>query len=191
MEQKKDELLALLIQCPEEGVCQLVKEYGSAVTSICRHILRGFDQGLIEDAVQESFFRLWKSINSETVIRKNIKAYLYQIARNCALDYKKSFQKRAELSLEAMQQDGIEELITETSVNVEKEFFRKHNEEIVHAFIRKLKEPEKTMFIQRFFYGYTIREIAEQVNLKEDNVESRIRRKRKELQEKLREQGIF
>lgn len=190
MEQKKDELLFLLMQCPEEGISRLIKEYGSAITAICSHILRGFDQSIIEDIVQESFFRLWKCANSKTVI-KNVKAYLYQTARNCALDYKRSFQKKKELSFEELQQDGIEELILETSVDVEGEFARNHNEAIIHSFINDLQEPERRIFILRFFYGYTIREIAKEVNLEEDNVESRIRRRKKELQKKLLEQGIF
>lgn len=191
MKQKKDELLLFLRQYPEEGICQLIEEYGSAVTTICRHILRGFDQSIVEDVVQESFFRLWKGINNNIIIKKTIKAYLYQTARNCALDYKRSFQRKKEISLEEMQQEKIEEVIIESSVNVEQEFARKHNEKLVHSFISELKEPEKTMVILRFFYGYTIKEIAEQVNLKEDNVESHIRRRRKELQERLLEQGIF
>ena len=41
MEEKEEELLLLLKQCPEDGVSRLVEQYGAAVMVICRQILRG------------------------------------------------------------------------------------------------------------------------------------------------------
>ena len=61
----------------------------------------------------------------------------------------------------------------------------------VHNVIDKMKEPDRTIFLLRFFYNYTVKEIAGRLHLKEDNVESRIRRNKKKLREKLKERDVF
>ena len=43
----------------------------------------------------------------------------------------------------------------------------------------------------RYFYNFTIREIAEQMQLKEDRVESRLRRDKKKLQKILLGRGVL
>ncbi len=49
----------------------------------------------------------------------------------------------------------------------------------MHEVIKEMEEPDRTIFILRFFYYETVKVIAETVHLKEDNVESRIRRGKK------------
>ena len=61
----------------------------------------------------------------------------------------------------------------------------------MHEVIEDMKEPDHTIFLLRYFYFFTVREIAVQVNLKEDNVESRLRREAKKLRKKLLERGVL
>lgn len=191
MEKKEKELLILLQRDPEGGICRIIEEYGAAVKTICSHILRTCDQGLIEDAVQESFFHLWKNIIEGKKIKKSIKAYLYQIARNCALDSLRYYQKQQCLSIDNMEYEGIEELMLKTNTNVEEIFARNYNYQLVHEVIEEMQEPDRTIFILRYFYNYSVKEISKQVELKEDNVESRIRRNKKKLQARLLKGGIL
>lgn len=190
MEQKDKAILSLLKKQPDAGMCQLIDEYGAAVKTICKHILRNCDQGLVEDVMQESFLRFWRNISEGKKIKKSVKAYLYQITRNCALDYLRQNQRQKTLSIEEMEYEGVEELVTETAANVEETFARKHNYRLVHEAINEMKEPNRTMFI-RYFYNFTMREIAEQMQLKEDRVESRLRRDKKKLQKILLGRGVF
>ena len=54
-----------------------------------------------------------------------------------------------------------------------------------------MEEPDRTIFILRFFYYETVKVIAETVHLKEDNVESRIRRGNKKLKAELLRIGVL
>ncbi len=191
MESEERELLHLLRKQPEEGICRMIDEYGAAVKTICSHILCACDQSLVEDAMQESFIRLWKSISEGKKIKKNLKGYIYQIARNCALDSLRQYQKQNCLSLEETQEDGIEGLVAKVTENVEEEFVRKHNEQLVHDVIGDMKEPDRTIFILRYFYYFRVKEIAERMGLNEDNVESRLRRETKKLRGELLERGVL
>lgn len=185
MEKTEKELLKLLQRHPEEGICQMIDTYGAAVKTICKNILRGCDESLVEDAMQESFVHLWRTVSAGKKIRRNVKGYLYQIARNCALDILRQQQRQNCLSLEEAREDGIERFVEDVTGSVEEEFARKHNEQLVHEVIEDMKEPDHTIFLLRYFYFFTVREIAVQVNLKEDNVESRLRREAKKLRKKL------
>lgn len=191
MENNDKELLVLLQKNPEKGICRIMDVYGAAVKTICSHILRVCGQDLVEDAIQESFFRLWKNVSDGKIIKRNLKAYLYQIARNCAIDSLRNYQRQQCQSIEDFPYEGIEELVWETAADVEQEFARKHNYQLVHDVIREMEEPNRSIFILRFFYNYSVKEIAEQVHLNQDNVESRIRRDKKRLQEKLIERGVL
>ena len=191
MESKEKELQKLLKKQPEEGICRMIDEYGAAVKTICSHILRAYDESLVEDAMQESFIHLWKNISDGKKVKSNLKGYLYQIARNCALDNLRRYKRRNCLSLEEAGEGGIEGLVEEVTGNVEEAFMKKHNEQLVHEVIGNMEEPNRTIFILRYFYYFTVREIAVQMNLKEDNVESRIRRETKKLRKELLERGVL
>lgn len=84
-----------------------------------------------------------------------------------------------------------EDMMQDVSTDVEREFSRKHNERIVHEVIKEMEEPDRTIFILRFFYYETVKVIAETVHLKEDNVESRIRRGKKKLKAELLRRGVL
>lgn len=191
MDKNEKELLILLKTHPDAGICRIIDEYGAAVKTICSHILRACGQDIVDDAIQESFIRLWKNLSEGKKVRTNLKAYLYQTARNCAIDSLRSYQRQHCLSINDMQEEGIESLIAETVPDVEEEFAKKHNNQLVHEAVKEMDEPDRTIFILHFFYNYTIKEIAGQMALKEDNIESRIRRNKKKLQEKLIERGVL
>lgn len=61
----------------------------------------------------------------------------------------------------------------------------------MHEVIKEMEEPDRTIFILRFFYYETVKVIAETVHLKEDNVESRIRRGKKKLKAELLRRGVL
>ena len=131
MEERDKQLLKMIRKQSEEGMSLLIDEYGGAIKAICSNVLRNYDAGIVQDAMQD------------------------------------------------------------VSTDVEREFSRKHNERIVHEVIKEMEEPDRTIFILRFFYYETVKVIAETVHLKEDNVESRIRRGKKKLKAELLRRGVL
>ena len=68
---------------------------------------------------------------------------------------------------------------------------KKQTEKLIHKVISEMPEPDRTIFLLRFFYFYKIREIAEQLGMAEDAVESKIRRGKEKLKKTLIERGFF
>lgn len=186
MEEREKQLLKMIRKHPEEGMGLLIDEYGGAIKTICSNVLRNYDADIVQDAMQETVIRLWQKLSQRFQVKKSLKAYIYQTARNCALDHLRKYQKHSETDFE-----GVEDMMQDISADVEREFSRKHNERIVHEVIKEMEEPDRTIFILRFFYYETVKVIAEKVHLKEDNVESRIRRGKKKLKAELLRRGVL
>lgn len=187
-----NKLKKLLNKHPEEGINQAIDLYGSPVKTICSNILRNYSEDLIEDSIEESFLKLWEYAKNGGKIKTSVKAFLYQIARNTALDMLRKQNNKKDISLNALEEEaGVESLLYSFSNEVEQEFEKKHNEKLLHKVINEMEEPDRSIFILRYFYFYKVKEIAQLYQLKEDNVESRIRRGLKRLGNILTKQGIL
>ena len=88
MEKFKDrKIIKLLKNSPEDGIKMAIDVYGSAVNTICKNILINLNSEDIEEAISDTFFKLWSNVDKFKE-EKNIslKSYIYAIARNTALD---------------------------------------------------------------------------------------------------------
>lgn len=182
---KDDALLKLIKKKPEQGIHELMNCYGGAVGTICRNFLRDFPEDDIEEAIADTFIHFWK--NSENFKLKegySLKSYLYAIARNVARD-KRRQTKRADIY-------SLEELSLELpdDYNLENEFVRRQSEATLHACLKQMKEPDKSIFLYRYFYGFSRKEIAEKFSLTVKQVENILYRGKEKLRKDLTERRI-
>ena len=60
MEERDKQLLKMIRKQSEEGMSLLIDEYGGAIKAICSNVLRNYDAGIVQDAMQETVIRLWQ-----------------------------------------------------------------------------------------------------------------------------------
>lgn len=75
---------------------ELYEELKTPVYTIVFRIL--YDEQLSEDVMQETFIRVYRTLSSNTTEIKNPRAWIFQIARNLAIDYKRKQIELQELS---------------------------------------------------------------------------------------------
>ncbi len=191
MDKKDKTLLNQLRISPDEGMSNMIELYMPTVQAICKHILSSEGNGIAEDAVQETFIKIWLFAKSGKRMYGSMKGFICQIARNQALD--KLRESKAKMGAKMIGEDiaTIEGLVGTWGTDLETDFARRHNFNLIHKLINEMKEPDRQIFVLRYFYNYKIREIASETGLPEDNVESRIRRNRELLKQGLIEGGIF
>ena len=177
-------LLGLIRSCPEQGIKEIIGQYGGAVGTICKNILYDCPNEDIEEVVSDCFVALWQAADRFTPDSgSTLKSYLYGIARHVALDHRrKRYQKPPPLSLE--------EMMISDQFDLENQFVRKRNQEILHQCIAEMEEPERSIFLLRYFYFYKISEIAERLQLTPKQVENCLYRKRETLRQSLIKGGI-
>ena len=182
---KEKRVIGLLKKSPEEGISMAIDIYGPAVKTICTNILSNLEKEDIEEAISDTFFKLWKNIdNFQLNKNKSLKSYIYAIARNVCFDKLRSLNLNSSLF-------DIDENNLGISVNMEDEYAKIHNEKIIKETLDKFEEPDRSIFILRFFYFEKVKNIALKLNLDEKRVENILYRSKSKLKEKLIKGGII
>lgn len=182
---KEKQVIKLLKQSPEEGLKMAIEIYGSAVKTICTNILDNLEKEDIEEAISDTFFKLWKNIdNFKTNKNTSLKSYVYAIARNVCFDK----LRRLNLNLSLF---DIDENNLGVSINMYDEYAKIQNEKIIKETLNKFKEPDKSIFILRFFYFEKIKSIALKLNLNEKKIENILHRSKNKLKDELIKGGII
>ncbi|MBU2884286.1 sigma-70 family RNA polymerase sigma factor [Gilvimarinus agarilyticus] len=139
----------------------------------------------IEDIVQETYVRVCTVKNSEQI--SHPRSFLYRTARNLALDYLKRSETRLAVSTEDDSVDldrAIEKLDQVYDQVAAKQEFEHFCEAVRHLPLQCRK-----VFVLKKVYGYTQKEIAQQLNISENTVEKHIasglRRCQKHMQQNL------
>ena len=180
------DLLTLIKSNPEKGIHKLMQIYGGSIGTICRNFLYDCSENDIEEAISDTFILFWKkSSNFELNEKYSLKSYLYAIARNTARDKRRLLKKADIFSIEELSLD------LPSDISIENELIRKEHEAILHTCLEKMKEPDKTVFLYRYFYGYKISDIAKLLDLPQKKVENILFRGKEKLCRDLYERGIF
>ena len=180
------ELLGLLRKNPSQAIHILLDLYGGAVSTICNNFLYDCRVEDVEEAVADTFTNFWKK-SKEFVLddRLTLKSYIYAIARNAARDKRRKLKKEDIFSIEELSLELPADFSTEQIVE------RKEMEAILHTCLENMKEPDKSVFLYRYFYGFKIEDIADILNLSAKKVENILYHGKKRLRKDLQERGIF
>jgi RNA polymerase sigma-70 factor (ECF subfamily) len=126
------------------------------------------DRQAAEDLTSEVFVRMLRFIGNFKPPGSSFKAWLFQIARNLAIDHSRRMKVRNHLSLE-------EDLIDQTD-DLDETVERRLNSETLAKALGKLTEEQRDVIIMRFVSGMPIAETANALHKSEDAVKGLQRR---------------
>lgn len=181
-----DEKLIHLIQLnPDKGIHQAMQLYGRAVNTICRSVLNGYEEGLVDEAVSDTFFKLWKNSGQFSVEKgTSLKSWLYSIARNTAIDVR----RKNGYQMVSINDENEPELIAD--ISLENEIQKKELKQILHEVIELLGEPDNQVFLCKYFMCMKNKEIASRLQISEKKTENILYRGKAKLREMLTERGM-
>lgn len=147
----------------------LHKVFMSARKSISRVVSRIVPPREIEDIVQETYVRICQIEQKENI--KQPRSFLFKTARNLAIDYLKKAEVRLVDSSENFTEFELfpakeDEVYQQVASNEE---FSQYCEAIRHLPIQCRK-----VFVLKKVYGYSQKEIAQQLDLSESTVEKHV-----------------
>lgn len=177
-----EHIVKLYLERDETALVETRSAYGRLLRSIAFNILHN-DQDA-EECENETCLRAWNSIPPHKPQR--LCAYLCKIARRLALDrydYNHAAKRGEALPLEELSEflasaGCAEDRLTETAFA-----------ELINGFLDKSDLDTRVIFIQRFWFGYSIAEIAKKLGASESKVKTRISRTLKKLREYLKKEG--
>lgn len=157
---------------------ELIVQYAPFVSSVIARILGGRKEDT-EELCQDVFVALWD--NREKAEEGKVKAYLAKIARNKAFSFLR--KNHEELPLE-------DDILIFDGENIQLGAEQKELAAIVNAALYSLDTAQRELFVRHYYYGQTVREAAEIMNINDSTAKSWLKRGRDKLKEVLTESGF-
>jgi RNA polymerase sigma factor, sigma-70 family len=174
------QIILLLRSKPADGLYEIIKKYRGFVAAVTGRILRGDEQD-IEECINDTFLSVWKAFGDENHRIVNLKGYLACTARNTAINRYRQLSKRNVINI-----DDID-LADESDMLLE--FENKNNAIVLQELIAAMDEPDREIFIRKYFLFEKIRDIAARTGLDEIQVKNRLYRGRQKLRKQLEERN--
>lgn len=161
----QDGVVDRLLRHEKEAFEQLYDDYSAAIYGLTLKILK--DEALAEDALQETFVRIWRKIQTYDPSKGRLFTWMLNIARNISIDMLRARESRKVSQTTSLQQHSFDAKGPSTTMHVEHIGLR----EIVDG----LPAEQKQVIDLIYFLGYTQAEVAEEFGIPLGTVKSRVR----------------
>ena len=181
-----NQIIQLYFDRSEEAISQTAVKYGKYCHTIAYNILHNFEDS--EECVNDTYWKVWSIIPPRRP--KKLAAFLGRITRNLSLDTYRHYtaDKRGggEMSI-ALEELGECVSSLETMDN--------HTDEIVlveilNRFLASLSAEQRKIFMRRYWYVSSVKEIADDYGITESKVKMSLLRSRNQLKTVLEKEGI-
>lgn len=180
-----EEIIDLYWKRQEKAIYETDKKYGKYCNTISFNILQNEEES--KECVNDTYLKTWNSIPPQ---RPNIlKLYIGKITRNLAINqYRKKKAQKRDYTLEI----ALEELNECISSNiVEKEIDNNELVNVLNNFLSTLSQDKRKIFLERYWYLYSIKEISLKNKISESNTKTILSRIRKQLKTYLKEGVLY
>ncbi len=169
MSKEHEKIQGIFMKCYED--------HSDAILRYCH--FQTSNREVAVDLVQDTFMKTWGYLSDGKEI-DNIKAFLYKVAKNLIIDYRR---KKKSYSLDAITETGIE--FSEGDEN--EDAMEKFDKEFVISQLDKLDPDSREMLTMRYINEMSIKEISEATELTPNNVSVKIHRSIEKMKDVLKE----
>ncbi|MBR6537569.1 MAG: sigma-70 family RNA polymerase sigma factor [Lachnospiraceae bacterium] len=181
------QIIALFNERSEAALSETAKKYGRYCRTIAYNVLNNEEDS--EECVNDTWLRAWESIPPQCPER--LSAFLGTITRNLALNrYKHNTREKrgggqTPLVLEELAEcvpgtDRTEETVEEALLV-----------DVLNWFLEEQPAEKRKIFMRRYWYMSSVKEIAVDFGLSESNVKMTLLRMRSKLKQTLEKEGII
>lgn len=181
-----EKIIDLYWQRQELALVHTEQKYGAYCRTIAQNILKNREDS--EECVSDTWLHAWNAIPPK---RPDVlSAFLGKITRNLSLDRYKAAHadKRGGGSVPAALSE-LEECIP-AAHGVESALESKTLSKAIDTFLRTLPERECNLFLRRYWYADSLRDVAKRYGMNENSVKSILFRTREKLRKYLEQEGI-
>lgn len=145
---------------------KLLAAYDAHADAIFRHCyFKTSEREVALDMTQDVFLKAWSSMQQQPI--RNMRAFLYRIADNLAIDW---YRRRKAESLDVLMDDGFEPAAEESRIEEQAEAA------LALAKLRELDAGDRELITLRFVEGLSPREIGEILGQHENTISVRLHR---------------
>lgn len=181
-----EKIIEMLFERSEQGIQELDNKYRKICYNLSYNIVSNRQDA--EECVNDAYLGAWNAIPPAQPNPLHI--YLCKIVRNISLKmyYRKEAAKRSSHYTIAMEE--IEACIADPNT-VEAEIEVRELARIIESFLDTLTLENRVIFMRRYWFSDSCKDIAEFVGLTEKNVSVRLTRIRQRMKGYLAEREVF
>ena len=183
---KDDQIIQLYFDRSEDAISQTELKYGKYCYTIAYNILHNFEDS--EECVNETYWKAWDTIPPRRP--KRLAAFLGKITRNLSLDryrrYRADKRGGGELALAldelgdcvcsaGSMDDRVDEIVLVNAIN---------------RFLASLSAEHRKIFMRRYWYVSSVKEIADDYGITESKVKMSLLRSRNQLKAVLEKEDV-
>ena len=169
------------VKCYEALIDKYIRYVTIVVSSVGKDTLSAED---IEEISSDVFIKIWTDAHKINLKSDTFKPYLAKVARNMTINRLRKLCKGQVLPLD-------EDIIWVECGTPEEKIITLENTEIISESIKGMEEPDREIFIRRYFFLEKIGDIARKLGINENTVATKLSRSRKALKKFLMERGIL
>lgn len=175
----------LLFERSEGAIAAMAKHFGPRLYATARNILSTHQDA--EETVSDTYLAVWNTVPPKRP--DPLAAFVYRVGRNLALKRlrRETAQKRSsayDLSLEELE-NCIPSRALEDSVDV------RALGQTIDRFLTTLPKETRAIFLRRYWFGDSVKDIAQALGLRENTVTVRLSRTREKLRTFLQKEGYM
>ena len=183
---RDDEIVKLFWERNEQAIAEAKRQYTQYCLYIAENVLH--DRQDSEECLNDVLLQAWKSIPPERPM--NLKAYLGKLTRNAAVGClrKKCAAKRIPAGM-MTPLDELEEVVGDS--DVESAIQAEELSHLISFFLRSVREEERNVFLRRYWYYDSVKEIQDRYGFGKSKVTVMLKRTRDKLAKYLKKEGYL
>ena len=180
------EIIKLLKKDSPRGMEELIEKYGGLVKYIITNILGNHNKSDIEECLWDVFYEFWQQIDDYDANKGSVKNYLVGIGRYMALNRYRSLSRYQQRNV-PIEEDTI---AIESDEDLEGEVIESLKSTAISEVLLEMKQPDRDIFIRRYFWFEKVKDIAKALKLDNKQVENRLYKGRERLKKQLIKKGV-
>ena len=170
----------------ENAISQTAVKYGGYCYAIAYHILESPEDS--EESVNDTYLAAWNTMPPKRP--SALSAFLGKITRYISLDrWKRRSASKRGGGQTTLALEELEECVS-GGEDPEEHLARKELLALVNRFLEGLPEPERRVFVCRYWYLDSIADIAQRYDFTESKVKTTLHRTRQKLSRQLEKEGM-
>lgn len=178
-----NEIIDLFLKRDETALSLTSQKYGAGLRGIARNVLG--DDGDAEECENDTLLIAWNTIPPKEP-RNHFFSYLACIARNCAIN---TYRKKKKKNLTLISLDDEIQLNENAFNNIEAEEKKRELSAILVNFLKQLNDDERIIFIKRYWYYDSVKDISKKLGFSESKIKTSLFRSREKLSKILKKEG--
>lgn len=175
------EIIELFFQRSEDALAEIQEKYGRLCRKIAYGILKSSED--TEECLNTSYLSVWNAIPPTRP--DSLCAYLCAVVRNAAFEiYRKNHCRSCEESFDELEDIIADELTAERLAD------GNMLSELLNEYLSSAKPLNRKLFMARYYFNMSVREMSERFGMSETAVKTRLSRIRSSLRSYLSERGV-